>query len=83
MKNLLSFIFNKEDIIDGTLIIDFDKITNDNYVEISENELCEGYMIDPVALSTPIKKIIIMAEGKVQSINIFDYDADDLGELYK
>lgn len=83
MKNLLSFIFNKEDIIDGTLIIDFDKITNDNYVEISEDELYEGYMIDPVALSTPIKKIIIMAEGKVQSINIFDYDADDLGELYE
>lgn len=83
MKNLLSFIFNKEDIVDGTIIINLDKITNDNYVEISENDLCEGYMIDPVALSTPIKKIIIMAEGKVQSINIFDYDADDLGELYE
>lgn len=80
MKNLFSFIFNKEDIVDGILIINFDKITNDNYVEISEDELYEGYMIDPTALSTPIKKIIIMAEGKIQSINIFDYNKEDLEE---
>ena len=80
MPQLIGMIIDKKDIVNNTIIFDFDKLTEENFIDISDEEFYDLNLKDPVALTHPIKKLIVMSDGKIQSINIFDYNKEDLEE---